>query len=227
MNLARLLLRSRPAPALALAAALAAALPGCNFFRPEDPPVPTDPPPAADYSNPDQTLETIRAAIEDKRPVSASVYIGAFSDSTLVSGVPGYHQIFWPEDAAAHRARGGSVPDDWEVRLERRFFDLSPKNLLVINGGRYEAKFLQDQFNPDRVGDSDALLHRWYQIIAIDDDSGEVTEIIAQGYADLTFRQTASGNWLITRWEDRPDPEPNQYGLTKQPTWGQRRLESQ
>jgi hypothetical protein len=209
----------------ALAAVLAAAAAGCNFFRPEDPPIPVDPPPIADYSTPDATLETIRVAIEDKRSVSAAAYIGAFADPTLVT-LPGYQQIFHPEDEIAHRAGGGNVPAVWDVTLERRFFDISPRNLLGLNAGRYQVTFLPHPTLADRESATEAILHRWYQILAVDPISGQVTEIIAQGYAELTLLPSPT-NWLITRWEDQADPEPNEFGFTNQPTWGRRRLESQ
>jgi hypothetical protein len=205
---------------------LALAVAGCNYFRPQAAPLPSDPAPPSDYSQPEQTLQTLKLAIEDKRSLSAGNYIGVFADSTLEQ-IPGYHQYFYPEDAVLWAASGKNVPEDWNVRLERRFFDVGPTSLINVNPGNlYEVTFTKDLENPDREGTDPTILHRHYQIVAIDPNTGQVVEMIAYGFADLTFFQAPGGNWRISRWDDRPDVNPNQFGLP-QVTWGQRRLESQ
>jgi len=211
---------------LVLLVLLAAAATGCKFFRPDTPPPPGDPPPPFDYSQPEQTLETLRLAIEDKRSLSAGNYIGVFADSTLEQ-IPGYHQFFYPEDAVLWAQSGRNVPEDWNVRLERRFFDVGPTSLINVNPNAiYEVTFSKDLENPDREGIDVTVLHRQYQVLALDPTSGAIIEVIAYGFADLTFHQAPSGDWRITRWDDRRDLVVNPYGLP-QVTWGQRRLESQ
>jgi hypothetical protein len=222
----------RMRPVLVLLVVLAGAAAGCNFFRPDTPPPPGDAPPPFDYSQPEQTLETLKLAIEDKRSISAGNYIGVFADSTLEQ-IPGYHQYFVAEDALLWAQSGRNVPEDWNVRLERRFFDVGPTSLINVNPNAiYEVTFSKDPEFPDREGFIDpfgrlsTILHRHYQILAIDPNSNEITEVIAYGFADLTFHQAPGGDWRITRWDDRRDLVPNPYQLP-QVTWGQRRLESQ
>jgi len=216
---------------LVLLVLLAGAAAGCKFFRPDTPPPPGDPPPPFDYSQPEQTLETLRLAIEDKRSLSAGNYIGVFADSTIEQ-IPGYHQYFVEEDALLWAQSGRNVPEDWNVRLERRFFDVGPTSLINVNpNALYEVTFVKDPDNADREDFDDGegrttILNRHYQILAIDPNSNEIVEVIAYGFARLTFRQAPGGDWRITRWDDKRDPVPNPYGLP-QVTWGQRRLESQ
>lgn len=209
-----------------VAVLLVAGVSGCNYFRPEKAPPPSDPIPPADYSQPEQTLETLKLAIEDKRSISAGNYIGVFADSTLEQ-IPGYHQYFYPDDAVLWAQSGKNVPQDWNTRLERRFFDVGPTSLInILPNVTYEVTFAKDPENPDREGTDPTILHRHYQILAIDPNSGDELEVIAYGFADLTFVQAPGGNWRITRWDDRRDLVQNPFGLP-QVTWGQRRLESQ
>jgi hypothetical protein len=217
--------------ALVLLVLLAGAAAGCKFFRPDTPPPPGDPPPPFDYSQPEQTLETLRLAIEDKRSISAGNYIGVFADSTLEQ-IAGYHQYFYPEDALLWAQSGRNVPEDWNVRLERRFFDVGPTSLINVNPNAiYEVTFSKDPGNQDRENFDDGegrttILNRQYQVLAIDPNSNEIIEVIAYGFARLTFRQAPGGDWRIISWDDKRDLVPNPYGLP-QVTWGQRRLESQ
>lgn len=206
---------------------LATCLAGCNWFRPEKAPLPSDPPPPSDYTQPEQTLETLKLAIEDKRSLSAGNYIGAFADSTLEQ-VPGFHQFFYPAEADQWRQSGKNVPEDWDVRLERRFFDVGQSSLINLNPNTYyEVTFTRDDDSPpDLVGVSPTILHRKYQIVAFDESSNQAVEIIARGIAHLTFYETPGKLWRITRWDDEPDLSSNVFGLP-QVSWGQRRLESQ
>ena len=206
-------------------AALAAGAGGCNYFRPATAPGTSAPPVPQDYSQPDATLETIRLAVEAKgQSGAAEAYVGAFADSTA-NEIPGYHQFFWPEDAAAWKAANKTVPSDWNLKLERLFYNYSQRSLVNLRPEPYQMIWEPDPDNSDRQDVNPSILHRRYTLLAIG-ATGEAAEVIARGFADLTLHHAGNGNWYITRWEDRPDPVLVDPKLP-QVTWGQRRLESQ
>jgi hypothetical protein len=212
----------------ALLLALALALPGCDYFKPEDPEPPVGDTISGDYSSPDATLRTIADAVTAKgQPGAAQAYAGAFADSTLNPGIPGYHQDFYPLDATRWIASGRTVPADWNVVLETRFYDNGTQSLIQRWPGQYQLTWEPDPSNPDRTGINPTLLHRRYTLLSLD-EGGVPLDVVARGFADLTFHQAGNGNWYITRWEDREDPEPyDPTGALVNVTWGQRRLEYQ
>lgn len=201
---------------------------GCNYFKPTDPEVPP-PGPAiiGDYSTAEATLATVVQAVQAKgQPGAAAVYSGAFADSTVHGDIPGFHQVFWPQDAARWIAAGRTVPTDWNFRSESQFYDKGTQSLIQLRPGSYQLTWEPDPNNADRIGNP-TLLHRRYTLLALGEDQ-KVTDIVARGFADLTFQQASNGDWFITRWEDREDPEPyDPTGKLTNVTWGQRRLEYQ
>lgn len=199
-------------------------LAGCDFFRPADPPAVDDEQPIAqDYSSPEATLLTIELAVEAKGLSAGAVaYVGAFADSTE-PGTPEFRHFFWQADEAAWTAIGNTVPN-WTSDQELVFYNISPRNLINLRDEPYAMEWEPELDNPDDNGDGFVVLHRRYRIYAMGGD-GTPVAIIAKGYADLTVTQLDTGDWKLTRWNDRADPE-NELGL-EQKTWGQRRLESQ
>jgi hypothetical protein len=205
----------------ALVAAALTAAAGCDYFKPTDPEPPAENQVAADYSTADATLETLRLAVESKgQGGAAQSYLGAFADSTLHPEIHGFHQFFDPADEAAWT---GTVPSDWNLSNERNFFNVGEKALVALRPETYQMFLERDPFNADREQDKSTLLHRRYTILAIG-QTGDVADVIARGFADLTLEQAANGFWYISRWEDRRDPDPFNPDFP-QVTLGQRRLE--
>jgi len=208
---------------LALAASLVLVA-GCDYFKPADPQIPSGPTLVGDYSDPELTLQSIVQAVQAKgQSGAASVYSTAFADSTLHRDIPNFHQYFWSQDIARWVASGRPVPSDWNFRSESQFYDKGTFSLIQLKPGSYQLTWEPEPNNPDRIGSPTTLLHRHYNLFSLGTDQ-TVTDIVARGYADLTFQKASDGLWYITRWDDREDPVPYNETLTNV-TWGQRRLE--
>lgn len=191
----------------------------CNLFEPARPEPPSGAVIIPDYEFPENTLDTIEQAIEDKgaHANAQSVYKKSFADS-MADG-RAFHAFFDP--ASVIRAQPRPVPDDWDDDREGDFYG---KFIAVVNA-EYEMTWEADPFSPnDEIDDGGgrALLHRKYTVTAISNDE---ETIIAYGYADLYLVRITSDRWAIVRWDDRegPDPMPNPEAITL----GQRRLELQ
>lgn len=205
-----------------LGGAVLALLAGCDYFRAAQPEAPTgDDAFLPDYSDPDRTLETIANAIADKaRTIGITAYTGAFAESTSTS-TPGYHQLFWPTDVSNWITSGHTPPSDWGFALERNFY----VRFVNLRGDNYRMEWAPDDANPDDVRGSQATIHRHYVVTTLAED-GSVSSTLAVGFADLILIQFPDGDWEITRWNDRIDPEadPND---PEQLTLGRRRLNTQ
>jgi hypothetical protein len=186
---------------------------GCNYFRPADPEPPSGASIIPDYSSPDATLRTMALGIEDKgRTNGALVYAGALAESTVTT--PGYRQIFWPPDSAKWRQTSGiPVPSPWTSALEQDFYS----KFIALRGEAYQMLWGPGRLSDD-VGSDQAVIYRQYLVTTESGDS------IAIGLADLQFSRGGSGNWLITRWDDRPDPDHTNPTDPEQQTLGLRRL---
>ncbi len=192
----------------------------CNLFEPATPEPPSGSAITPDYTEPDNVLETIAKAVEDKAQRNGqTVYIRAFGDTTLDGR--GFHAFF---DPASVVRSGRTVPDDWDTAREGNFYAKFVA-LPLVSTAAYEMSWDPD---PDAQNDvideaaGTALLHRMYQVTAL----LETEEIvIAYGFADLYLVRVTSDRWVIVRWDDRegPDPMPNPEAITL----GQRRLELQ
>ncbi len=205
--------------ALALAGGLAG---GCDYFKPATPEAPQSGEVVnIDLSSPDQTLETLRQAVEAKGLKSGDVaYRACFADSTTTT-TPAFHAFFWPEDANTWTSQGKLLPTDWTLRDEGPFYNVGPRALVNLRDEDYSMSW--DVEKPDEFGPGSATLHRHYLVVA--NGTAGVAEIIAKGYADLVLvQQSSTGNWVITQWQDRADP--NVDPVLPQKTWGLRRLES-
>lgn len=206
----------RAAAGIALVWLCASGLPGCNFFRPETPEAPIGGQSIlTNFSEPDSTLATIARAMAAKSS-GAPVYRAAFAQSTA-SDIPGYHHIFYPPDAQAWSAAAGrDPPADWGYEDEQIFFN----SFVQSRGEEFAMAWGPDPDNNDPPpGTSTSTIHRHYLVTAVSDDGGAT--ILAVGFADLMFYKGADGNWVMTRWEDRPDPE-----MSNQKTLGFVRLEN-
>jgi hypothetical protein len=185
---------------------------GCNYFRPADAEPPSGASIIPDYSDPDATLRTMALAIVDKaRTNGASIYAGALAESTSTS-TPAFRQFFWPADSASWvQTSGRPVPSPWTFALERDFYT----RFIALRGEGYQMQWGPGRQSDD-VGPSQATIYRQYLVTTESGDS------IAIGQADLQFYKTGA-NWLITRWDDRPDPHANPTNPEQQ-TLGLRRL---
>lgn len=183
----------------ALWVALAGA--GCDLFRPADPEPPLAGAIIPDYSSLDQTLDMIALAIRDKaRTNGSAVYIGAFAESTSAT-TPAYHQFFWPSDIDNCASCGGVAPD-WGFALERDFYN----KLVNLRGDEYQLSWLPDDTHPPDVRETRAAISMHYEITTETGD-GTVTGALARGFADLVLVKGVDGNWRITIWNDRIDPD--------------------
>ncbi|HEY3215712.1 MAG TPA: hypothetical protein VGK93_04405 [Candidatus Eisenbacteria bacterium] len=175
------------------------------------------PQPTTDYSDPDRTLETMARAIADKgRTSGGQAYAGALAESTSAA-TPGFHQFFWPEDQIRWESISGRpAPADWNNALERNFYT----RFVALRGEGYQMTWSPGRQSDD-VSPTLATLYRQYVVTTQSGDS------IAIGQADLYFYKSASGNWLIRRWDDRPDFDRTNPTDPEQQTLGLRRLGSQ
>ena len=200
-------------PALVLVLVLLAALPGCSFFRPEDPEPPAEGQTLIpDYSTPDATLETMRQGVEAKSSLGGNAWLDAFAEAFVHN--------FWPEDEDDYESTTGTDAPTWNLVLEEPFYfrlaDYRP-------GETYQMIWEEDDSQADIINAETATLHRHYQITAVTD---QTAQIIAIGYADLSLVKDAEGNWRIVEWNDRRDPAASPTD-TEQQTLGLRRLNFQ
>ena len=173
---------------------------GCDLFRPADPEPPLEGTILADYTDPDRTLEMIALSIRDKaRTNGSSVYIGAFAESTAAT-TPAYHQFFWPTDIDNCASCGGVAPD-WGIARERDFYN----NFVTKRGDEYQVAWVADDTRPDDIRETRAEIHRHYDVTTETTD-GSFTGALAKGFADLVLVKGVDGNWRITIWNDRIDP---------------------
>ena len=198
---------------------------GCNYFAPAKPE-----PPApgvvidAIYTDTESTLETIRRAIEAKGLGNGSAaYAGGFADSTEPA-TPGFHQFFWPEEQRRWEDITHRIAPDWDFDYEQNFYT----KFIQLRSEPYKMEWgPDDNAEPDDIDDAAgrALIHRHYRVIAESEDQS-TSLVIAIGYADLTFIKFPSGDWKITRWDDRPDPLADPAARPDEVTLGQRRLDT-
>jgi len=199
---------------------------GCSdYFRPAVPEPPSGDPVVLDYSSPEATLVTLALGLADKATTNGEfAYLGAFADSTNAE-TPGFHQFFDPAVVVLWQETfGRTAPSDWGLPLERNFYAY----LIGLQGDPYGIVWEVNDQLPDPQPEANKVeLNRKYRVEAISEDGNSRT-IIAVGLAHLTFRLTASGEWLIVRWDDGVDPA---FGLNPanpdEITLGARRLESQ
>ncbi len=196
---------------------------GCNYFAPAVP----EPPSGGDfidpvYTDPDATLETIRAAVEIKGLGNgSSAYAGAFADSAQPS-TPEYLQVFWQEEVLRWQNSSGRTAPPWRFALEQNFYT----QFVQLRGEPYLMVWTpDDNAEPDDIDDvaGTALIHRHYRVVAEAEDQSTST-VIAIGFADISFLRSPSGEWRIVRWEDRPDPLADPSTNPDEVTLGQRRL---
>lgn len=195
---------------------------GCRgLFTPAIPEPPRGEPIVPDYRDPEATLRTMVKGLQAKGD-GYSAWLGAFAD-TARDGVD-YHQFFDSGDLQYYQGTCGCVaPTDWRAAQEQEFFlDF----LQVYPSDERLAIFDPVEEDPDPPAQGDTqLLHRRYRVLATALD--ENTKEIAVGFADLTFTKVGD-RWLITKWEDRVDPDVGVQPLDPDRlTLGRRRLESQ
>jgi hypothetical protein len=178
---------------------------GCNLFQPRTPQPPSQGGVPIDYSSPAATLATMASAIEAKAAGNSTVaYLGALADATN-GDVQTFIATFDPDVVTAWEATTNkNPPSEWNLSLENLFFIHLPE----LSGNTYNFYWREDVQHPN---DEDPapnvkVLHRQYELTATPASGGNV-EILAIGYADLTFMKSSNGNrWVIARWEDRYDP---------------------
>jgi len=198
---------------------------GCRgLFTPATPEPPEGRPIEIDLRTPEATIRTMTLGIEAKGQ-GASAWLAAFADSGAPEDGPGFHMIFDPDDVRLFEsACGCQAPTTWRTSQEQAFF---LEFIAVRPSDDYRVLIETVEERPDPTpGDTQTLMYRRYRFLAIAPD-GNSTQVIAVGYADLTFTKVASDRWLITRWEDHVDPS---IGVNpsdpEQVTLGRRRMES-
>jgi hypothetical protein len=175
----------------------------CGLFRPASPEkggvgvlIPTN------YSDPDSTLATLARGIAGKGNGLAA-YSGGIADTTR--DARSFTATFDPAVLSRYNSLPGAVkpPDRWDEVYERTFFF---NFVQYKKNADYTLKWAQDQFNPidPPRGPDSALLHRAYIVTAHLSDGSD--QVIAVGYADLSFTLTAASRWVIVGWQDRVDP---------------------
>ena len=202
--------RIRATRAFALAFLVGAG--GCNYFRPAIPEPPSGSAIRADYSTPQATLQTLTLALADKaRTNGTSAWVGAFGDA--------YQHQFWPLDVTQWETTSGRTAPLWTVLLEQNFYT----QFVALRGDNYVLEWALDEEHDD--DEQLGTFHRHY-VVTTQTEDGDPSGYLAIGYVDLIFTRTPQGQWLITRWEDRPDPgkDPND---PEQITLGLRRLGTQ
>jgi hypothetical protein len=180
--------------------------PGCDLFQPADPAPPVGPGITVNYSDPDQTLETLAKGVEAKGS-GQSAYTGAFADST-VDSVP-YYASFDPELVRRYEAPGRRVPT-WNLDSERHFF----VDLAGLRSENYSMRWSTDQrqLSDDRDNEAGtATLYRRYEIFAIAPDGTSLGYVVL-GLATIGFQRVSPGRWAIVRWDDLVDPYTDTSG---------------
>lgn len=90
---------------------------------------------------------------------------------------------------------------------------------------KYGAVFTEDPDDPDPAPTTDPqrIFHRYYRVIATEENDN--TSTIAIGRVDLTFTKVSGDRWLITRWVDQVSDIGRDPNDPEQKTLGRRRLE--
>lgn len=192
-------IRWRGAGAALALGGLALLVAGCGLFEPTSPEVgSTGEVLLANYSDPESCLAYMALGVERKDNVGLTAYIGALADSAS-DGV-GFHAFF---DAAVWNAYTGIKPDDWTLSYEETQFYPA---FIALRSDSYDMRWLPDEQHPlDETIDSDhVILHRKYEVYAL---STNESLLIAVGFADLYFTRVSASRWVLTRWQDRVDPD--------------------
>jgi hypothetical protein len=204
---------------------VALALPlGCvNPFKPSDPAPPDGNGVAENFQTPDDVLETLRLAVENKSINGENAYINCFADSVAPAD-RAYRSFYDP--AVRQVWQSGTpipAPEPWNRELERGV----PRRLNDIRQNAiYSWQWSRDPFAiSDEEGADSAQFHRKYVLLATDPSSNNSGEIIAQGYCDLSFLKIGN-RWAIVRWNDRLDPTIGANPSTDQYTMTWYRLKS-
>ena len=177
-------------------------LAGCDMFRPALPEIGGKGPSViANYSSPDSCLHYMKLGIEAKAK-GQELYIGALAD-TSVDKLAGFRAWFDPAVERLFTFR----PEAWLLADERDFFN----RFIVKSSYPYVMQWQRDTLitddRADRGGGTYAVLHRRYQVFSIEPtQQGEVSLLIAVGYADLYFIRISPSRWALRRWDDRVDP---------------------
>ena len=197
---------------------------GCDgLFRPAKPEGPAlgVTPIRLVYSDPDSTLATMALGIEAKgRNNGRDAYLGGLADSTGPE-TPAFHQFFDPFVLDNCRNSPGCVlpPDDWNLLLESPFYGW----FSSLRNEEYDLQWIDDPTHPPTDDDANGIKIRSRKYVVT---TLESHTIIAQGFADLTFRLSAQGKWQIARWNDRVDPDVGVTPSGQQFSLGARRIQS-
>jgi len=202
------------APALALALALVAGA-GCDYFKPANPEAPSlTSVIIPNYSQPENTLETLAKGIEDKgRTNGLSAYSGGLAER--------FQAGFDAQTVNRMEQQGVVVPEDWNLGREESFYSKFVTLSTVPLNSEYNFQWVDDQTQGEDVHEAElAILQKEYRAFAI--LQGGESRYIARGFATLHFIKV-SARWVITRWEDR---EKNDAQIEQgEVSMGQRRLE--
>lgn len=200
--------RNRPAPrwripVLALLALMAGAC--VNPFKPADPEPPDADGVVEDFRTPEDVLNTIAAALQNRTTNGANAYLHAFAESTLAGDRAFRAHYDGGVKSTWQSANSQSAPEPWDLSLERNLH--SSISVIAPPADVYLFQWEEDPDSPndETPADSDtALFHRHYTLFAVPLEGNP--RKIAIGLADLSF-QNKDGRWSIFRWVDRVDPD--------------------
>lgn len=187
-----------PRRATILVATLALLAPGCRYFRPAQPEVGENLASfEAKYGTIDETLETLRLAIQDKSTtIGQSAYIGGFADPT--TDAQGFSATFDPITVA----RFSNPSLDWTFQKEEQFYSnlsrLLPTATFVFSWGEFRGA------PDDDIQATTAVLYRSY-VLDASPDEGQTYVHIARGNAELHLVLLGT-KWKIVQWVDSEDP---------------------
>lgn len=211
------------APRTILALAAAVLLAGCaNPFAPATPQPPDTGGITTDFSTPENLVQTLDIALENRQTAGRQAWLDALADSSG-SGTREFYAFQDPRVLADWRLSSPvAPPDPWDREQESLFYN----DFVNLFAADYDVRFEEDLTSPaDDIDNAagTALLHRRY---VVETTIANTTVAIAVGYVDL-YLVRYDGRWFVTRWDDRLDAD---IGVSPQNpenrTLGWRRLDS-
>jgi len=183
-----------------IAAAALALLPGCGWFKPAAPEhFENQKTVIANFSSPDNTLNTLDLALEDKGSTNGlSVYTSAFADTA--SDAKAFHAFFDPQTLNRMAGLGVLIPTDWDLQHESAFY--SKLVTVIIPLSSHVDFFWKEDFTQgeDERRPEYAILHREYSLLATQSDS---TRTLVRGLATIRIERMSPTRWAVVTWDDR------------------------
>jgi hypothetical protein len=189
-------------PRIVLLVALAGFAPaGCSLFGARNPEAPLGPPLRVSYAEPDSTLDTMKRGVENRTVAGVEAYVGGLADAARDQR--SFSAALDPEATARWQSTSSKDPPaSWGLDREGNFIGYFVNRVVTKP---CQMLWLPDEFHPhdEQPGPDEVLLHRRYVVTT---PSGETSDTLAIGFADLPLEHVAADRWVITKWTDRVDP---------------------